>query len=113
MRIVIVFLVGVFMGYIFPQFFFHGSVLNIIPWGLVALICGIASRTKKEGLLLGAIYGFMMSFSFMVKGYSGIAPLVTRIPFFAILGIFGALCAGLLGFFGNLIGRLLKRKISS
>ena len=43
----------------------------------------------------------------MIAGYSGSAPLVTRVPFFVLLGLFGAPCGFLLGLAGEALGRRL------
>jgi hypothetical protein len=56
-------------------------------------------------------FGFVLSFVFMIAGYSGPAPLVSRLPFFAILGVFGGACGLVLGVVGFWVrGRVEKGK---
>ncbi len=65
--------------------------MSLIPWGLVAVVLGMWG-TKREALKSGAVYGFSLSFAFLVAGYNGTPSLVSRVPFFAILSLFGAVC---------------------
>ena len=41
----------------------------------------------------------------MVAGYDGAEPLSGRLPFFALLGLFGAACAAALALVGALVSR--------
>ena len=109
MRIFIAILLGAFFGGILAKFLFNGSAWNLIPWGLVGLGTGIFARNKKEALISGAIYGFVLSFLFMVEGYTGAQPLVTRFAPFAVLGLFGGVCGAILGIIGS-FGRQIIRK---
>lgn len=46
----------------------------------------------------------------MVAGYEGEAPLISRFPFFALLGLVGAVCGIVLGLVGLFVRtRILKR----
>jgi NhaP-type Na+/H+ or K+/H+ antiporter len=38
------------------------------------------------------VYGFSLSFAFLVADYNGTPSLVSRFPFFVILSLFGAVC---------------------
>jgi NhaP-type Na+/H+ or K+/H+ antiporter len=38
------------------------------------------------------VYGFSLSFAFLVADYNGTPSLVSRFPFFVILSLFGAAC---------------------
>jgi hypothetical protein len=64
---------------------------SLIPWGLVAVAFGTWGN-KREALKSGVVYGFSLSFAFLVAGYNGIPSLVSRFPFFVILSLFGAIC---------------------
>lgn len=110
MRFLIVGILGALLGVINSRFIFVGSGISLIPWGILGLFVGWMARSKKEALLSGIVYGFVLSFAFMATGYTGSAPFVTRIPFFTILGLFGALCGAILGIVGLLLKNLLIKK---
>lgn len=97
---------GVILGIIGSRYLFVGSWLSLIPWGIVGLLIGSFCVSKKEAIINGAVYGFVLSFVFMWAGYAGSAPVVTRIPFFSILGIFGSVCGLILALIGNALRKI-------
>jgi hypothetical protein len=99
-------LVGALLGIIGVRYLFVGSALSLVPWTIAGLAIGYWSD-KRASMINGAVYGFALSFVFMIAGYSGSASLLSRLPFFAALGLFGAVCGLVLG----LLGFLLKAGI--
>jgi len=61
---------------------------------------------RGDCFMVGMLYGFALCFSFMIAGYTGTASHLSRLPFFALVGVFGALCG--LGL--TLVGHLLRSK---
>jgi hypothetical protein len=59
----------------------------------------------------GSCYGFALAFVFMIGGYAGGAPLISRLPFFAMPGLSGGMCGLLLGGAGFGIKRRLKNPV--
>lgn len=101
-RIAVPIALGLALGWATAHALFLGF-WTLIPWGAAGL--GLGYGFGKPGAwLAGALYGFALSFVFMLAGYTGAAPLTTRIPFFALLGLFGAACGLILA----LIGARLK-----
>jgi hypothetical protein len=100
---------GAVLGILGSRYLFVGSWLSLIPWALVGLALGYWSW-KRVALINGAVYGFVLSFVFMAAGYSGNASLVSRFPFFAVLGLFGAVCGCGLGFIGSLARNYFPRR---
>ena len=90
LKTVVAFIIGVIIGAAGPQYVFLGPYC-LIGWGLVAVALGLWGN-KREALKSGAVYGFSLSFAFLVAGYNGTASLVSRFPFFVILALFGAVC---------------------
>src|SRR6266568_3034333 len=72
---------------------------TLVPWGLAALALGYRA-SRGEGAIAGALYGFVLCFVFTLASYGGAAPAITRIPFFSVLGLVGALCGSLLATLG-------------
>jgi hypothetical protein len=91
--------VGALLGIIGARYLFVGSWLSLIPWTIAGLAIG-AWGQRRESIINGGIYGFTLAFIFMIAGYSGIESLISRLPFFAILGVFGGICGLVLGFLG-------------
>jgi hypothetical protein len=83
-------ILGVIVGMSGQYYLFIGSY-SLIPWGLVGLAIG-AWSSKRESISAGLLYGFCLAFSFMITGYNGTASLASRLPFFVLLGLFGAVC---------------------
>ncbi len=100
--------VGIALGIIAARYVFVGSYLSLIPWGIIGLLIGLWCRSYPEALWSGAVYGFLLAFSFMLAGYQGAAPMLTRLPFFSILGLVGAIC----GIGLAVIGSFIRRKFS-
>jgi hypothetical protein len=98
--------IGALLGVTGARYIFVGSALSLIPWGLAGLAFGFWSG-KKEWAYVGGCYGFVLSFVFMIAGYTGNESLLSRLPFFSILGAVGSACGLLLSW----IGFTLKRKL--
>jgi hypothetical protein len=98
-KVMVSILAGGILGLIGARYLFIGSWLSLIPWGIVGLLIGYWSK-KREWLVNGSCYGFAITFVFMMTGYAGSAPLISRVPFFAALGLFGGLCGLVLGVMG-------------
>lgn len=92
--------VGIVLGFI------GGPAWILIIWGIAAFLVGYFSKNSKQSLINGFIFGFAASFFFMVHGYSGTAPLFSRIPFFILISIFGGVC----GLAGSFVGSYLHKK---
>jgi hypothetical protein len=100
---------GSILGYIGSRVLFVGSWLSLIPWAIVGLAIGYWSQ-KREAIINGGCYGFALAFVFMIAGYTGSASLISRLLFFAILGIFGGLYGLILGMFGSAIHGLVNNR---
>src|ERR1700687_3492260 len=101
-------LVGIVLGVVASRYLLVGSWLSLIPWGIVGLLFGWWCHGYRDGMTVGAVYGFLLAFSFMIAGYQGAATLISRLPFFAGLGLFGALCGVGLG----VVGAFARKKLS-
>ena len=102
-------LVGIALGIIASRYLFVGSALSLFPWAIAGLLIGLWCPTYREAIAIGALYGFLLAFSFMLAGYQGTAPVLTRLPFFALLGLVGAVCGIGLGLIGSFASRKIKR----
>ena len=102
-KLLVAALIGALLGGIISKYLFVGSFLNLVLWGVVGIAIGWWSNSKKQSILNVGVYGFVLSFIFMFVGYAGAAPIITRIPFFAVLGLVGMICGIGLGFIGSLI----------
>lgn len=76
------------MSYISSRYLFVGSALSLIPWSILALLCGVLARSKKEAVRLGAVYGFSQTFIFLWIDKAG---KITLPQFFILLAIISGL----------------------
>ncbi len=111
-KVLVSIIVGTLLGIIGACYLFVGSWLSLVPWSIAGLAIGAWSN-KRNSMINGAIFGFSVSFVFMIAGYNGSASLFSRIPFFALLGLFGALCGFILGFLGYLMKAGIRRGTSA
>jgi len=72
---------------------------TLVPWGLAAIALGYRVN-RTTAVVAGALYGFVVCFVFTLATYGGAAPAITRVPFFTVLGLVGALCGFLLALLG-------------
>ena len=100
--------IGSLLGFLGSRYLFVGSWLSLIPWGIIGLAIGVFSN-KRSSILNGALYGFALAFVFTLAGYAGAAPILSRIPFFGVLGIVGAICGGILGILGYLLKTIIHK----
>jgi len=75
---------------------------TLVPWGLAAVALGYRAN-RATAVVAGALYGFVLCFVFTLATYGGAAPAITRVPFFTVLGVVGALCGLLLALLGALL----------
>ncbi len=102
---------GIVLGYLGARHLFVGSWLIVVPWSVAGLIVGWWG-TRNESIVNGVVYGFVVSFTFLVAGYSGPFSLASRIPFFVVLSVFGGMggtLLGLLAFVGKTKLRGMKK----
>jgi hypothetical protein len=97
---------GVVLGIVGARYLFVGSWLIVVPWAITGLLLGYWG-TKDESLVNGVTFGFVLSFVFMIAGYSGQPSLLSRIPIFLVLSAFG----GIGGMVFGLAGFYVKAKI--
>lgn len=109
MRGLVAVLAGAALGVIGARYLFVGSWLSLIPWGIAGLALGLWCTTLRQAISVGAAFGFAVAFVFMIAGYAGAAPVVTRLLPFAALGAVGAVCGLALGAIGYLVRARLAR----
>ena len=95
----IAFLVGGVIGYL------GGSAKVLIVWSVVGLALGWLSASYKAAAACGAIYGFALSYVFMLAGYDGTAPISTKLLPFVLFGLIGAVCGAVLATAGRALPR--------
>ncbi len=74
---------------------------TLIPWGIAGPVVGAISQDRRQALVGGAAYGFIVGFTFTAAGYGGADPLLSRVPFFDVLGLVSAAFGMALGLVGH------------
>ena len=93
--------VGFLLGVTAPLYRFLGW-LSLIPWAISGMWL-LYRSALTEAVAAGALYGFVLCFSFVAAGYAGAAPVLSRVPFFSLIGAIGGVCGALLGMSGTLL----------
>ena len=96
-------IVGAALGAVSAHSLIATSWLCLIPWGVAGLLLGWWSRGRRQALWGGALYGFCISFAFLVAGYQGSAPVMSHVAAFSILSLVGAVCGVALGLGARLV----------
>ena len=101
------------MAYLSSRYLFVGSGLSLIPWAILAMTWGLISRDRTQARNLGAIYGFSLSFIFLLIDTSGNSS-PERLLFLLVvttsLAIFGGLCGAMLSVAAHRLSRKKPRK---
>ncbi len=103
-------IVGIVFGITCSRYLFVGSALSLIPWAIAGWLLGVWCQSYRESVITGATYGFLLAFTFMAAGYAGADPILGKLPFFALLGVVGAVCGVGLSVFGAFIRMKIKRE---
>ncbi|HEY6951724.1 MAG TPA: hypothetical protein VI758_04915 [Bacteroidota bacterium] len=106
-KLIVAVIVGAVLGIIGARYLLVGSWLNLVPWTVAGIAVGYWG-TRTESVINSFVYGFVLSFAFLAAGYSGKFPFITRVPFFAVLGVVGGIC----GLGTGLVGVYLKSKLN-
>ena len=104
--------VALLMAFISARFLFNGSVTNIVPWGILAFATAFVASNVRQSLLLGAIFGFVVSYAFLWfdnTGQKTLTSVLILIPLIILPALFGALCGLVLAWLGWLARRLISR----
>jgi len=90
------------------------ALLNAVPWGIiVVLVTALLGMSKKDGLRLGAVFGFLVSYAYLWfdnRNIHSFTQILILIPLIILPSLFGLLCGTALGYLGWRLRRLFIRK---
>ena len=104
---------AIIMAFISAKFLFHGSVMNTIPWGILAFCTAFIAVNKREAWKLGAVFGFTVSYAFLwfdntnIKSFQQVMILI---PLVLLPSLFGALCGFLVAWLGWVLRQAFRKK---
>lgn len=67
-------IIGMLLGFLASKMLFL-QWITLIPWGLAGLVVGYVSNSRKQSVINGGSYGFLLGFVFMMGQYTGHDPL--------------------------------------
>jgi len=103
--------IGAILGFVGAKVFLAHSAFILIPWGIAGVAIGYAmAKSVREAGSYGDYFGFVLAFVFMLAGYSGKDPVVSKIWFFAILGFVGAMFGVVTALIGYGLRVLVQRR---
>ncbi|HEY2583020.1 MAG TPA: hypothetical protein VGI43_14500 [Mucilaginibacter sp.] len=89
-------------------YFFVGWY-NVIPWAIAALIIGLTSKNRRDSLINGAIFGYILFLLYIFIGYKGKTD-VSVVFHFILFDILFSFLGAVAGAVGALLGNLLRRQ---
>ncbi len=104
--------IAIIMAFISAKFLFNGSIVNTIPWGVLAFATAYFASNRRESLLLGATFGFVVSYAFLWFDNSGtktVAKVFTLILVVVLPAAFGALCGLTMAWLGWISRRVFHK----
>ena len=90
--------------------YFITGYYNLIPWVIIGLLTGFISDTRRNTVIFGAVFGYVLFLVYIYLQYRGKTDLKSMAQFMTIDVLF-SLVGGGCGIVGALIGRWLKGKI--
>jgi hypothetical protein len=93
---------GILIG--LATFYLMYGWYDVFPWALVALAIGYASKTRRESIISGAIFGYTLFLAYIYLGYKGKTDtdaMTKFVLFDAAFSLVGALAGAIGAFIGN------------
>jgi hypothetical protein len=106
-RIWVALVMGGALGVLGARYILVGSWLSLLPWTAAGLALGWWSAWMRPAIV-GLAFGFALAFLFMLSGYSGSAPVLSRLPGFFALGLVGAGCGLVLAILGSQVRKRIR-----
>lgn len=100
-------LLGVLVG--LATYYLMYGWYDIFPWAIVALIIGYTSKSRRDSIINGAIFGFFLFLVYIYVGYKGKTDTSAMIKFILFDILFSLVGAGA-GIIGAFIGFWFKQK---
>lgn len=102
--------VGIVVGFLSTRGVLLGSWLDLFLWGAAGVIIGLFVSEKKILARSGLLYGFFVTFSFLMTGFRGASDKFVGFLIFSIfLSAIGALCGWLAVYIGYKIKQAYKK----
>jgi hypothetical protein len=82
---------------------------DVFPWAIVALIIGYTSKTRRNSIINGAIFGYVLFLVYIFAGYNGKTDIAAMFHFI-LFNLFFSLVGAIAGGIGAFLGYLIKNK---
>jgi hypothetical protein len=108
----VVFAVAVIMAFLSAKALFNGDIRNVVPWGILAFATAFLASSRREAWVLGALFGFAVSYAFLWFDNTDAKTLSTvliLIPLIVLPSLFGALCGFVTAWLGWIVRQAVVR----
>jgi hypothetical protein len=89
-------------------YYFMYGWYDVFPWAIVALIIGYTSKSRRDGMINGGIFGYFLFLVYIYLGYKGKTD-VSSIFHFVLFDSLFSLVGAVAGIVGTIIGNWLKK----
>jgi len=109
LKIILIALLATLSGIV--SYYFVQGWYNVIPWAIAALVIGYTSKSRRNSMINGAIFGYFLFLMYILLGYNGKTDASSLIGF-GLFDLFFSLVGSIAGVAGAYIGNLLKSIIN-
>ncbi|CAN5148527.1 hypothetical protein BH11ACT3_BH11ACT3_21820 [soil metagenome] len=106
-------LIGIGLGALSGRILFGGSVWNLIPWAVVAMVIGLVAQSLGSAALASGGYGYSLVAMFLFVANAGDQSFGERTLFAVALALVGPVCSIPLSLTALLLRRRARRERGS
>jgi hypothetical protein len=113
LRLLIAAALAVVVGFVSAKYLAQGTALVSVPWGVIALLLGAFSPTRRQALLVGAVFGFLVSYAYLwFDDTSALTPAKAAQLALLIMApaAFGLLCGAAAAWVGRFLAGVVVRR---
>ncbi len=101
---------GIMLGLV-SYYCFYGWY-DVFPWAIAALIVGYFSKSRRDSVINGAIFGYFLFLVYIFAGYKNKTGTSGYIQFI-LFNLFFSLVGSIAGIVGSFIGNWIKVRFGS
>ena len=96
------------------SYYFINGWYNVVPWLIAALMVGYTSKNRRDSIINGAMFGYLLFLAYILLGYTGNTDTNSMIKFLlfdVVFSLVGSIACVIGAFIGNWMERRLNREV--